>query len=998
MQRTLKFIDSDLEERFGCEKNLSFKHLHHIILTIICGYLITHTIKYLILWKVDTQFTAIQFAYGLSPLYGSALTYVIIMYLLKNFKLHTKFRRHDLVIMILSITILVFLNNPTVTRDSPTPFWDAFEIMIFNTIIFNLLRRWFYKSVYLSIVSIYFLVVHQTTIYDKIEIVKILGFVIILSFLFYSKEKAERLKFIQKIEQERSIQQILRALPDGIIVIDEDFNYLEVNTSFEKLFPELDYTDRTCVESFLKAIENPRLRPLDSDFKNVAFASFFHSHGYNTPGTDYSFKEEVVDKSSFMESSLNSPLSCVHRNNATPSVRSSLAMSQHRRVRKPSKILFRTKNKPYHNPNIMSPNHRGSGSGSGPGPGPGPGPVIINIDNINSSTTNINEANHDIYNDISIRGTGSVATEYIGTSKRPRKLVDILDKGTDRTPRNTTLNEQPIMNDTIGTLHACMKVITDLVAKSKTLNMTGVGDRLHFDTKYETRPFETVIAPIKFMKKQAFLLIFKDKTYSKLIKKLENASRHRNKAMSTVSHELRTPIVSSLYMLDSIAEFKGVPSECVTELVKPAQSILTLMLNLINDILDKSQLQHNKLKLTFRDVDIRNLIIEATNLIIPQAKKKGLIVKTAIDNNIPVTFATDPNRLTQIIINLLSNAYKFTTKGEILISAIVTSHNSKEILRISVSDTGIGIAPGDIKKLFQEFEKLDLGVNEKLNPSGCGLGLTIANQLAKVLSYEGSHGILVTSTLNTGSVFTFNVENKRSHNIDTGVGKLKETSPNDYHNIIRPNLESFIKSRSNENEMLSATSENNYSEYAGVYDSPKYVAVEPPKSNILKILPPYNNHIYTNNESIHITEECTCARVLVVDDDVFSQEFIRKILDQVHMKANFCFNGNEAVHEVKQRYKSQTCNYSTPCQGYKLIFMDCNMPIKDGFTASNEIKSYCTSNEMPDIRIIGLSAYSETHINHRIEYSRMDKYIVKPISPADIRKELSIINLNTLTL
>ena len=127
------------------------------------------------------------------------------------------------------------------------------------------------------------------------------------------------------------------------------------------------------------------------------------------------------------------------------------------------------------------------------------------------------------------------------------------------------------------------------------------------------------------------------------------------------------------------------------------------------------------------------------------------------EKTIPDTWNTDHNRLTQIILNLLSNALKFTFKGGITLSA---SLNREGNLVIEVSDTGIGIKKEDQDKLFRKFAKIDLGDKMNENSTGVGLGLTIANMLARMLGPKSTNGIKFKTEYGKGTSFRFEIDNK----------------------------------------------------------------------------------------------------------------------------------------------------------------------------------------------------------------------------------------------
>jgi signal transduction histidine kinase len=167
------------------------------------------------------------------------------------------------------------------------------------------------------------------------------------------------------------------------------------------------------------------------------------------------------------------------------------------------------------------------------------------------------------------------------------------------------------------------------------------------------------------------------------------------------------------------------------------------LLALINDVLDISKIEAGQMEVSFASFDLRASIETVAASIKHLAEKKRLSLKLALAPEIGV-WVSDQRRVEQILINLLNNATKFTQQGEIRLSASITAN----VLRISVSDTGIGIKPEDLKTLFHPFRQIDAGLTR--NHEGTGLGLAICQRLSELL---GS-AILAESEWGRGSTFT----------------------------------------------------------------------------------------------------------------------------------------------------------------------------------------------------------------------------------------------------
>ena len=256
---------------------------------------------------------------------------------------------------------------------------------------------------------------------------------------------------------------------------------------------------------------------------------------------------------------------------------------------------------------------------------------------------------------------------------------------------------------------------------------------------------EIRILYMTFREKPALALIISDITQRNTIITLQDNNNYKNRLLASVSHELRTPLNASMNFTRMAIEDPSVPANIKDEYLTPSLISSQLLLYLINDILDFSQISANKLRLVYEKFDVRDSLEQCVNLIRMQASRKNLELEVDFQLKCKTSdFCTDHNRLKQIVLNLLSNAIKFTLSGKITIKAklqykqgsfseLVTSTLRKQ-LHVSVQDTGIGMSPADQKKLFQAFEKIELGDRVALNSTGVGLGLFISNNLVMMLN------------------------------------------------------------------------------------------------------------------------------------------------------------------------------------------------------------------------------------------------------------------------
>jgi signal transduction histidine kinase/CheY-like chemotaxis protein len=226
--------------------------------------------------------------------------------------------------------------------------------------------------------------------------------------------------------------------------------------------------------------------------------------------------------------------------------------------------------------------------------------------------------------------------------------------------------------------------------------------------------------------------------------KRESASK--TALLRSVSHELRTPLNAVINLVRGIMEEELLSPKSAEDLLL-VSSCSHFLVSMINDLLDYSKLIAGKFALAKSWFPLRGTIEQSVKLFAPQCKAKGVDLHLNIDTLLPEAILSDSNRFKQVLLNLISNAVKFTTKGHIRVIALNAASNK---LRIDVIDTGIGIAKVKQGRLFQLFGKLE--GNEEINPQGSGLGLNIANALANEL---GGRQIELQSEENEGSTFSF---------------------------------------------------------------------------------------------------------------------------------------------------------------------------------------------------------------------------------------------------
>ncbi|WP_343530868.1 response regulator [Pedobacter sp.] len=226
---------------------------------------------------------------------------------------------------------------------------------------------------------------------------------------------------------------------------------------------------------------------------------------------------------------------------------------------------------------------------------------------------------------------------------------------------------------------------------------------------------------------------------------LEQSTRYKSEFLANMSHELRTPLNSILLLSKLMAESEQLEKE-YTEYAAVIQSSGQGLLSLIDEILDLSKIEAGKMELEISDVRTDEVTADIRSLFMPIAKDKHLDLVIGVSGDTPASFTTDKMRLSQILKNLLSNAFKFTSKGRVSLS--IGYHAKEEAITFAVSDTGIGIPPNKQGLVFEAFQQADGSTRRKFG--GTGLGLSISKQLAQLLGGT----IKLESKENEGSTFT----------------------------------------------------------------------------------------------------------------------------------------------------------------------------------------------------------------------------------------------------
>jgi signal transduction histidine kinase len=286
-------------------------------------------------------------------------------------------------------------------------------------------------------------------------------------------------------------------------------------------------------------------------------------------------------------------------------------------------------------------------------------------------------------------------------------------------------------------------IVTEVISKGLSSNqMLG-------KSKTREKTFEWKVSLAAWEGQPVVTLLMQDVTAIINLEQKRYRTAIRQIMLRLVSHELKTPVNAFTNCLKKALLCQELPS-AAKFLIELAQDSCQQILQVINDLLDYSQFLHGSFQLSKQEFDIRQTLMSSFKPYDYMFKAAGVTALIKIDNKLPTLAFSDPVRISQVIMNLLSNAAKFTRRGQIVLSADVTEPNS---LTISVSDTGVGMSQDTQAKLRSLFSRL-MG-NVRLNLEGSGLGLHIANLLTIQL---GGASIEFQSTQGEGATFSFRVK------------------------------------------------------------------------------------------------------------------------------------------------------------------------------------------------------------------------------------------------
>ena len=560
---------------------------------------------------------------------------------------------------------------------------------------------------------------------------------------------------------------------------------------------------------------------------------------------------------------------------------------------------------------------------------------------------------------------------------------------------------------------------------------------------YMTKPFNlnSTLARINRIAREKKNLINLTKTNQELCVAIERANilareaKEASKAktffLASMSHEIRTPLNGIVGYTDMLLDTPLDDEQ--KSFLKNAKFSCETLLSVVNDILDFSKVEAGKLTLEKIAFDPEVLCFDTIDAVRTKVDESKVELLCSVADSVPGQVIGDPHRFRQVLLNLLGNAVKFTSEGSIklCIDAKQMDQNFTR-LTISVHDSGIGIAKDDLKKIFQPFIQSEDDITNRYG--GTGLGLAISKNIANKMDGD----VRAESTVNKGSVFYFTscfkiAENKKVRRVRpaqlNGKKALLSTTSDETHKIFShefklagmevfhvnyTDLEFFLKQDANHefdiaiidfgkivknltkdfiqkiNKLLPDRCQFDFIACSipvpGIADTFRKAGFKGflPKpvskrklfemiSYVMGMERAGSNITENRNEIItaHLLSENKkhAASILLVEDNLVNQKMTSLMLSKAGYMIDIASNGQEAVTK-----------YTLHPDAYDLIFMDINMPIMDGFQATELIRSFERKNQsMQKIPILALTANVLDNFKQKCIEAGMDEFLTKPI-------------------
>ena len=507
---------------------------------------------------------------------------------------------------------------------------------------------------------------------------------------------------------------------------------------------------------------------------------------------------------------------------------------------------------------------------------------------------------------------------------------------------------------------------------------------------------------INFRKEIAILIILNDTTHKQVLKSLKENNEYKTMLLSTLSHELRTPLNCSLAMLRSAIEHMSIEDSLKKKYLVPALNSFFILQSIVDDVLDYWSICCQKFTLNCTKFNLRKFLMDTLAIFQLQAEEKNVGLSFSVEEKVPEVVVADRRRIRQLLINFLVNSFKFTLKGEI---GIIVTLDDNDLLKFCIHDTGVGIeieCLEKIKKNIVQAQHIKIGQYA----AGIGFGLRFGHMISRHLSVKEMKYLEVNSDVNYGTEISFYVEvhkdsyektkilpsNRLSMDLKDMIDNSNYIMNNDINITNNKNLSIELNSNKYLFKSKQDQDESNNFEIKFLDENVFFdVNVNMQKTHSVSYRT--TDPLVRENQDIHksvntipsISPLCKCNDILLIDDDMFNLIALKALLAKMGPRQiDFAFNGKLGIEKVENKLRNKCC---INCSGFKMIFMDINMPVMDGLDATKILKQRMKEEKILNIPIIGCTADNNPEIRRKcLDEYKMDDFITKPVNPNQLRK------------
>ncbi len=484
----------------------------------------------------------------------------------------------------------------------------------------------------------------------------------------------------------------------------------------------------------------------------------------------------------------------------------------------------------------------------------------------------------------------------------------------------------------------------------------------------------------------------------------QNANAAKSEFLAIMSHEIRTPMNGMMVMAQMLAAAPLSPRHLrFAEIInRSGQNLLSI----INDVLDISKIEAGKLTIETTPFSIDDMLADIHGLFYERAREKQIEISYKVAPSVPDILIGDTTRLNQVITNLVNNALKFTEKGGVTIDVATSQSGDGLRLHVDVTDTGIGIAQDKLGLVFERFAQADKSITRRYG--GTGLGLAISRRLVEAMGGE----ISVSSREGHGSTFAFHVaveaeeiaepvthfdkvkikvvmrdlfqrnvliENLTAH----GARVVSDPSDKSYDILlcddaqivdtsgtaaffVEPAIDAMETGYKSRGRLIFSvpTSRKQVRQLAAAIDSRDFAGFRAGNRNV---------------DKAQSFAEFRGLRALAVDDNTVNREVLVEALSSMGIETDTAINGEDALAKAKAK-------------NYDVIFMDCSMPVMDGYTATRILRDGEKGSDR-HTPIVAITALTERRGKDDWRHAGMDGWISKPFTIPSVAERITTLVL-----